>query len=126
MSDETQDEARKQMSIFLTPLNVEGEEGEISKPFRFLISFMHPEYDPKKYGFEKFELELDAGATKGKLTLIRGARKQGCEEDFNLRNLITEDRRPFGKGMLKTIREYTFEEFTTTPMGIRFDNCVRI
>lgn len=123
-----QDEVRNRMSIFLTPLNAEGQEGETSKPNRFIVSFMHPKYDPRKYGFEKFELELDAGAERGKLKLIRGMRnsKFNKEESDNFSSMILEDRKPFGAGILRTIREYVFEEFCTTPMGIRFDNCVRI
>lgn len=124
--EKEQNVIRKQMSIFLTPLNEKGEEGEASKPFRFVVSFMHSEYDPRRFGFEKFEFELDAGATKGNLRLIRGARENEYDQDSTLRDLINESNTFFGKGLLRTIREYTFEEFVCTPMGIRFDNCVRI
>lgn len=114
------------MKIFLTPLDAKMEEGETSKPFRFVVSFMHSKIDIKRYGFERFELELDAGATKGKIILIRGARENEYDQDNALRDLIDEPNAPFGKGTLRTIREYTFEEFCTTPLGIRFDNCIRI
>ena len=111
------------MKIFLTPLDAEGQEGEVSKPFRFVVSFMHPEYDPKQYGFEKFELELDAGAEKGKLILIKGIQDS---DSLDRGDVVVDDEKPYGKGFPRVIREYTFEEFCTTPTGIRFDNCVRI
>lgn len=109
------------MNIFLTPLNAEDEEGEISKPNRFIVSFMHLTFDTNKYGFSKVEITLDAGATKGTLILTKGV--QGPKGD---RDIVVDEELPFGRGFPKVIREYAFEEFVTTPTGIRFDNCVRV
>jgi hypothetical protein len=120
-AEKEQDRERNRMNIFLTPLNAEGQEGDMSKPNRFVISFMSPEYDPKQYGFEKVEIELDAGAEKGILTLTRG-----LSGDENEKGVIFDKEIPFGVGVPRVIRKYSFEELCTTPLGIRFDNCVRV